>query len=119
MQSHHRDPIPNRLTREQIEALPTPRLLGVLKSARLSMVYADFSDKDHGSSFSEMHDRGTLDPTICQQFLIIDETKEYFDLVKNVCDTREHLEKHGGRRHTDGGTSSTTKAQRNGKRSTR
>ena len=102
MQSHHRDPIPNRLTREQIEALTTPRLLGVLKSARLAMVYADFSDEDHGNSFSEMHDRDSLDPAIRRQFLIIDVTKEYFDLVKNVCDTREHLEKHGGRRRTDG-----------------
>jgi hypothetical protein len=97
----YRDPYPLRLTREQLEALPTPRLLGVLKSARLSMVYADFSDKEHGSSFTEMHERDSLDPAIRRQFLTIDMTKEYFDLVKNVCDTREHIEKHGGRRRCD------------------
>jgi hypothetical protein len=112
----YKDPLPSRLSREQLEALPTPRLLGVLKSARLSMVYTDFSDEDHGSSFSEMHERDSLDPAIRKQFLIIDEAKEYFDLVKNICDTREHIEKHGGRRRNDGGTSSTTETQRNGKR---
>lgn len=106
---------PSRLTREQLEKLPTPRLLKVLQVARGHVIGSEFID-DGPVTFSEVHARDDLDPAIRMRFLRIDEAKEYFDLVKNICDTREHVEKHGERRRTDGGTSSTTEAQRGGKR---
>lgn len=108
---------PSRLTREQLKALPTPRLLKVLQVARGHVIGSEYFE--YGTTFSEVYDRDDERPSIQSRFLIIDEAKEYFDLVKNICDTREHIEKHGGRRHTDGGTSGTTKAQRKGKRGKR
>lgn len=87
---------PTRLTREQLEALPTLRLLGVLKSVRGYVVGSEYFE--YGMSFSEAHDRDDERPSIQGRFLIIDECKEYFDLVKSVCDTREHIETHGERR---------------------
>ena len=57
---------------------------------------------EQGTTFSEVYDRDDERVSIQSRFLIIDECKEYFDLVKNICDTREHIESHGGRRKNDG-----------------
>jgi len=89
---------PTRLTREQLEALPTPRLLGVLKVVRGYVIGSEYFE--HGTTFSEVYDRDDERVSIQSRFLIIDECKEYFDLVKNICDTREHVEKHGERRRS-------------------
>jgi len=63
------------LTREQLEKLNTPRLLNVLKRARKSndcMRYA--------------YQCGEIEYSEAKQY------DDYFELVKSIADTREHIE---------------------------
>jgi hypothetical protein len=68
------------LTLAELEALPTPRLLNVLKKVRRAAVYASGDD---GCYANEV------------ELALIKKAEDQYALVRSVCNTREHIKRTG------------------------